>query len=121
MAGERSVGVLALGAQARIDAGELEVVLRELGELLVGEIGAVAVGNESAVGEEMGPQVAGLEIPGELEVGISQDMDGAFLDDRDDVLLRALPWEAVLAGEAVDGGVFGMLAEVGLADLVEVE
>ena len=121
VAGERSVGILPLGAEARIDAGQFQVVLREFRELLVGEIRPVAVGDESAVGEEMGAKVAGLEVPGELEFRIAEHVDGAVLDDRDDVLFRLLARESLLRGEAVDGGVLDVLREIGLADFIEVE
>ena len=67
---------MAKRAGAEIDAGEFEVVLGNGTKLLVGEIGAVAVGDESAVGEEVGAHGTGFEVLGQAV--LSQATDSAL-------------------------------------------
>ena len=119
MAGQGSIRILPLRADVQIDARQVEVMLGESREILVGEIRAVTERDQPAVGQEMDAQLLGVVIFGQPE--FAQSLDGALVDDADDVLLRPLADKALLGGEALDREVLVILPEVSRADFVEIE
>jgi hypothetical protein len=120
VAGEGTVGIVTLGTETQIDAGKVEIVLGEFGELLVGEIGTVAEGDQSAVGDIVGAELLGIVGSRKVQLRCGENPDRAVPDDGDDVFFHALAGHAVFLGEFFDLGIL-VLGEVGLADLVEIE
>ena len=117
--GERAERVFAHRAQADLDAGQVEVVLGEAGELVVGQVAAVAEGDQPAVGEEVDAERARAVVLGQAV--LLERPDDELVEDRDDVGLVVGAGHAVLGDQGLDHRLLLVLAQPLLVDLLEVE